>query len=118
MKAMRSNQNAIQVSAVRPAGGIAGVFEFDGATGYFYLYKDSEPDGQKIKGAIHIITGAPDFGADDIGIRWTTDQETVGLFIRSQLWAVFDCKTGAKYGGNYRASRLPQIPSDISQSFV
>lgn len=105
-------------SAVRSAGDMAGVFEFDGDSGYFYLYRTSEQDGQKVKGAIHVISGTPDFEQGDIGIRWTADEGAVGLFIRSQLWAAFDCKTGAKYGGNYRAGNLPVIPPGVSQSFA
>jgi hypothetical protein len=110
--------NEMWDSAVRSAGDMAGVFEFDGDSGYFYLHRTSEEDGQKVKGAIHVISGTPDFGQEDINIRWTADQEAVGLFIRSQLWAVFDCKTGAKYGGNYRAGNLPEIPLAISRFFA
>lgn len=105
-------------SAVRSAGDMAGVFEFDGDTGYFYLYKTSESDGQKIKGAIHIVSGKPDFDISDISIRWRADEGAVGLFIKAQLWAVFDCKNGTKYGGNFHSGDLPKIPSAISQSFA
>jgi hypothetical protein len=111
-------KNEMWESAVRSARDMAGVFEFDGDTGYFYLYRTSEEDGQKIKGSIHVVSGVPDFGQGDIGIRWTANEDAVGLFIRSELWAAFDSKTGAKFGGDYRPGSLPVIPSEVSHSFA
>ena len=105
-------------SAVRSHGDMAGIFEFDGDTSYFYLYSTTEPDDAKIKGAIHIATGIPNFAQADIGIRWTEDEDFVGLFFRSQLWAAFDCNTGAKYGGNYKAGDRPMMPPEILDLFA
>jgi len=105
-------------NATRSAGDLAGVFEFDEDTSYFYLYNTAKDAGQKVLGAIHIMSGTPDFDAEDITIRWDHNETVVGLFIRSKLWAVFDSKTGMKHGGNYRARAQPNIPSEISSIFV
>jgi hypothetical protein len=50
-------------NATRSAGDLAGVFEFDEDTSYFYLYNTSGDAGQKVLGAIHIMSGTPDFDA-------------------------------------------------------
>ncbi len=105
------------VGMTRSAGDLEGVFEFDGETGYFYLYNLSGEQGQKIISAIHIISGVPDFDESDVGIRWSADEKVVGLFIRSRLWAAFDSKTSAKVGGNYHSPALPTIPPEISIAF-
>lgn len=47
-------------SAVRSSGDLAGVFEYDGETGYFYLYQTGAM-GNKILSANHILTGPADF---------------------------------------------------------
>ena len=95
----------------------AGVFEFDRDAGHFYLYKTTGQAGQKITGAIHIVSGMPDFAQGDVSVRWTPDESAVGLFIRGQLWAAFNCKTSERYGGNYRAGGSPTIPSTITELF-
>ena len=104
-------------SATSSTGDMAGVFEFDDDTGYFYLYDTGEAQGQKILGAIQVLVGSPDFQQDDIAIRWNASDSMVGLFVRDQLWAAFDVKNGAKYGGNYSASGSPEIPKEISRKF-
>ena len=109
--------NEMWDSAIRSAGDLAGVFEYDGDVGYFYLYNETGQADQKIRGAIHIISGTPNFGQGDISVRWTPDENTVGLFIRGQLWAAFDSKTGVNYGGHYRAGTSPIIPPTIAQMF-
>ena len=96
---------------------MAGVFECDDDTGYFYLYETGGAQGQKILGAIQVLVGSPDFQQDDIAIRWNAIDSLVGFFVRSQLWAAFDVKNGAKYGGNYRSGGSPEIPKEISRAF-
>ena len=96
---------------------LAGVFEFDGDTGYFYLYKQSAKQDQRIIAAIHIISGMPDFEEKDIAVRWNSDEEIVGLFIRFRLWAAFNSKTIVKYGGNYKENTLPNVPPEIMKGF-
>jgi hypothetical protein len=112
-----TNKIEIYESAARIAGDLAGVFEFDGDTSYFYLYKTSGSPGQKVLGTIHIVSGIPDFKAKDIAILWNRNETAVGLFIRLKLWAVFDSKTGMKHGGNYDAQGQPNIASEISSTF-
>jgi hypothetical protein len=111
------SNNEMWESEVRSAGDFAGVFEVDGDTSYFYLYRTSESEGQKIIDSIYIASGIPDFSQEDICVRWTTDEGAVGLFIHSQLWAAFVCTLGAKYGGNYKADKLAEIPSEILMLF-
>lgn len=109
--------NEIFQSALRADGDLAGVFEFDGETGYFYLYKENAPPNQKVIDTIHVITGSPDFAEQDVTIRWADNENLVGLHIRSKLWAAFDCREGAKYGGNYQMGGTPAIPETILRMF-
>ena len=105
-------------SSVRSAGDLAGVFEYDGTTGYFYLYETEGDEGQRVLDSIHVLSGAPDFGQDDVSIRWNTTEERVGLFIRSSLWAVFDSGSRSKYGGNYQlGARPPLLPQSVTGGF-
>lgn len=104
-------------SAVRAQSDLAGVFEYDGETGYFYLYDIKGDEGQNVIAAIHIVTGSPDFQEKDISILWDSSEKTVGLFIRGRLWAVFDVITKATYGGNYRANAQSSIPEKIAHAF-
>jgi hypothetical protein len=102
-------------SSVRSTGDFAGVFEYDGDTGYFYLYETERGQGQKIHDAIHILSGEPDFGEMDVSIRWDSEERKVGLFIRNVLWAVFD--GSAKYGGSYQPGARPSLPSEVEEGF-
>jgi hypothetical protein len=103
-------------SATRSAGDLAGVFEFDGDTGYFYLYKVSGEQGRKALAAIHIMDRTPGFGQKDFAIRWNFSENFVGLFIHSNLWAAFD-DVGIKYGGHYSRDASPRILPEILQAF-
>lgn len=104
-------------SSVRSAGDLAGVFEYDGETGYFYLYETEEGEGHKVLGAIHVLSGDPDFVEVDVSIRWDSVSRRVGLFIRDVLWAVFDdCRE--QYGGRYRPGARPALPSEATAWFV
>jgi hypothetical protein len=105
-------------SAVRSAGDKAGVFEYDGETGYFYLYMTGNIGDRKITHAIQVLVGAPDFSSDEIAIRWDVTEVYVGFFIRGQLWAAFHTETGESYGGNYSAGARPRIPAEIIASFL
>jgi|SRR5215471_7761908 len=104
-------------SAVRPDGDLAGVFEYDEDTGYFYLYETKGNEGRKIVSAIQVIVGSPDFEEGDVTILWDVSEVMVGLFIKGQLWAVFDAKTREKYGGNYVANMKPLIPERVTRAF-
>jgi hypothetical protein len=103
--------------SVRTAGDLAGVFEYDGETGYFYLYDTTERQGKKILDSIRILSGEADFSDADISIRWDLEEQKVGLFIRNVLWAVFDGSRLAKYGGNYKAGAKPSLPPEVERGF-
>ena len=103
------------VSCARATGDLAGVFEHDGTSGYFYYYDRTRGEGGKVLGAIHVLTGTADFEESDVEVRWDREEARVGLFIRGTLWAVFTAE--GKYGGGYRTSVKPMIPSYISSAF-
>ena len=102
---------------VRSLGDLAGVFEYDGETGYFYLYDLGGDTNKKIIDAIHIVTGQLDFGENDVCIRWTAAEDMVGLYVQGSLCAVFDTVRKQKYGGNYRDSNSPSLPRDVIGRF-
>jgi hypothetical protein len=104
-------------STARSSGDLAGVFEYDGETGYFYLYQTTGSEGQKVLDSIHILSAEPDFTESDLTIRWDSKQERVGLFIRGELWAVFDSRKRTKHGGNYRADVRPSLPPEVVRGF-
>jgi hypothetical protein len=104
-------------SQLRSAGDLAGVFEFDGRTGYFYLYTISESQSKRGLGAIRVLTGIPDFKQDDVVICWDAGENKVGLRIRGELWAAFDTDTGAGYGGDYDKIDQAEIPTHIAAMF-
>lgn len=104
-------------SLARSTGDLAGVFEYDGETGYFYLYKCKDETGQKVAGEIHIVSGMADFQQTDIAICWDEDEKRVGLFICGQVCAVFDVDRGAKYGGEYRRGLQTLVPPEILSAF-
>lgn len=103
------------VSAVRSSEDLAGVFEHDGDTGYFYLYDQSRPVSQRVKCAIHILSGRPDFTENDVKVCWSSDEKIVGLFVRGRLWAAF--RGTEKYGGDYRTEGRADIPESVVASF-
>jgi hypothetical protein len=104
-------------SLVCASGNMAGVFEFDGDTGYFYLYEINGAQGQKIISSIWILTGTPDFDEFDISVRWSNSQNIVGLFIKDKLWAAFNSLNGEKYGGGYKNGANPEIPVNVHKKF-
>lgn len=109
--------NEIFDSCARSAGDFAGVFEYDGETGYFYLYETSGDEGQKVRDSIHILSGALNFGEADISIRWDREEQKVGWFIKGVLWAVFDAQHHTKYGGSYQPGAKPSLPSESLVGF-
>lgn len=108
-------------SSMRSREDLGAFFEYDGETSYFYLMEDPhalEPreSGSRIIGHIFILNGVPDFRQEDVAVEWDRDERMVGLFIKGQLWAVFD-DTGAKYGGRYRPNGEPDISEEIAEAF-
>jgi hypothetical protein len=102
-------------SAVRSSGDQAGVFEFDGETGYFYLYEITGSQGQKVICAIRVVVGMPDFDESDVAVRWDANEDIVGFFVRRRLWAAFDARTGEGFGGDYRPSGSAVVPAAIRE---
>jgi hypothetical protein len=105
-------------SSVRSAGDLAGVFEYDGETGYFYLYETQGAEGQRVIDSIHVLSGVPDFAQEHIAVRWNKTEDKVGLFIRNLLWAVFDGDSRRTYGGNYKPGAAPPpLPPGVTGGF-
>lgn len=104
-------------SSVRSQGDLAGVFEYEDDSGYFYLYRTTENEDHKVTGAIQILTHKPDFDESEVVVQWDTAERIVGLFISGRLWAAFDSSTGVKYGGAYRAGGNPQVPAEVLGAF-
>ncbi len=105
-------------SCVREKGDLAGVFEYDGEAGYFYLYETKRGQGEKIVDKLHILSGQPDFTEADVSVRWDSREERVGLFIRNVLWAVFDGLQRLKYGGGYKTGIQPSLPESATVGFI
>jgi hypothetical protein len=105
-------------SSVRSAGDLAGVFECDDDTGYFYFFDQTRGEGNMARAATQVVKGQPDFEQTDIAVEWDPSETVVGLMIRGKLWAAFD-ENGRSYsGGLYHADRDPNIPSDIKNAFA
>jgi hypothetical protein len=100
----------ILVSAVRDKGDLAGVYEVDGESGYFYLYEMKHKGKQHIVDSLHVFSGKSDLKESDVAVRWDHQGNRVGLFIRGVLWAVYNIGSKQKYGGNYKTQAEPQIP--------
>lgn len=99
-------------SCVRADGDLAGVYENDGDTGYFYLYKADAPDGGRIIDAIQVEIGSP--SDSDVEVFWSSDQSLVGLKLGNRLVALFDCLTGDKYSRkDFQCSALP-LPGTVA----
>lgn len=96
---MPIDANDMFLSSIRSTGDLAGMFEFDGDTAYFYLYVPRAEPKNRILNAVHIWTGHTDLTINDIAIGWDLDERRVGLFIRNQLWATFDGDRAV--GGGY-----------------
>jgi hypothetical protein len=96
--------------SVRSRGDLAGVFEHDGETSYFYLVDLTATEGTKIRDAIPIATEPLALVDDEVEICWSPSQDRVGLFLAGVLWAVFNVIRNAKFGGRYRVGSVPDIP--------
>jgi hypothetical protein len=105
-------------SSVRSAGDLAGVFEFDGDTSYFYLYRVGTSEGNKVVDAIKVSVGEPDYSESDIEIRWSAGESLVSLLIAGQICAVFDCDGAQKFGGDYVAGAASKVPPGILARLV
>jgi len=105
-------------SAVRANGDLAGVFEYDGETCYFYLVEAQDRGaGARVLDALLVLSGEPDFARNDVAVRWDGPQRAVGLFIRGRLWAVI-ADSRAAHGGRYRPGSSPRVPEDVVREFA
>ena len=106
----------LYVTASRRRGDLAGVFEYDGETGYFYLDQLDDGRGGKVLDALPVVTGPPDFEGEDVDVRWDDAEHHVGLFIRGTLWAAL-ASTRAAHGGSYRPGSQPRLPEHVARAF-
>jgi hypothetical protein len=104
-------------SSVRSAGDLAGVFEHDGESGYFYLYDMHQSEGHKVSGAIRVMAALPSLEQKDFAVSWSKGEEFVGLFVKDALCAVFDARSREEFGGDYVLGLPPAIPQPILQAF-
>jgi hypothetical protein len=100
-------------SCVRSSGDMAGVFEFDGETSYFYLYCVDTDGGNKVLNAIRISVGEPNYKPSDVVIGWSSDERWVFLQLAGQICAVFDCVSKQSYGGDYILGVKQNLPPEI-----
>jgi hypothetical protein len=101
------------IESMRPEGDFAGVFEYDGEIGYFYLYRLPGENGDgKIDGSIEIVKGKLTFEPNELEVRWSAEQDRVGLFIRGEVWALFNVKSGAAYGQPHTKTLASNVPKD------
>ena len=104
-------------SAVQSSGAQGGVFEFDGNTGYFYLYYLNGAEGEKVRGAVRVLTGgAHRLREGDVSIRWDRSDHVVALFIKEELCAAFDAQSGMAFGGE-TAEQRAAIPQSVRLLF-
>jgi hypothetical protein len=106
-------ESEIFANLVRSTGDLAGVFEYDGKAGYFYLYRTKGADAAKVLDALHIVSDHIDFAPNEVSIQWDQSETKVALSIRNNIWAVFDCISGEKFCGNYGIGEKPTIPLSI-----
>lgn len=104
-------------SAIRTAGDLAGVFEYDGDVGFFYLFDILNGAGKKVTGAIRVFSGGIDFGQEDVCVCWDRTESHVGLLIRGKLYAAFSADTGKKFGENFDPGAPAVIPSEVTELF-
>ena len=115
---LNMNEQEIFESTVRSDGDIGACFEHDGETGYFYLYNDPQGPNHKITDAIRVLNKPADFQQKDVQLGWDAGERYVGLFIRNQLWAAFDTRTGAKYGGDYQPNAVSTVPAEVADALI
>jgi hypothetical protein len=95
------------VDCVSEEGEWVGVFEYDGETGYFYIYNLAFDVGSRVVESMLILTGAPDFAEAEVAVRWARDGTSVGLFIRDVLWGLFNVSTRGHESARYQTGAKP-----------
>jgi hypothetical protein len=104
-------------SSVRAAGDLAGVFEYEDNTGYFYLCAITGTAGEKVVDAIQVLRGDWRLETNDIAVRWDARTEKVGLFLKGVLCAAFDVLQQRKYGGVFQPDSSPSLPDAVVRAF-
>lgn len=87
-------------SSVRSVGDLAGVFEYDGDAGYFYLY-ETKPI-ERVRDAIEVVVGRLPLSEADVVISWSPDETTVHLYLMGMEWA--------RYAPEHRKKWAPKQP--------
>jgi hypothetical protein len=85
-------------SSARSKDDLAGVFERDEGTSYFYLYET----GKEILGAIDVSAQCQSALLQDIDVKWSSSEVSVGLFFKGHLIAIFRVETAAERGIAFR----------------
>lgn len=78
-------------SAVRLAGDYAGVFECDGETSCFYLYRVDANAGQKIVHALNVGLKVSQLFDRQITVVWSENQSNVMLKVANEVIAALSC---------------------------
>jgi hypothetical protein len=77
-------ESEIFKSSVRSKGDLAGVFKFDGETGYFYLYDQTREATQRIVDQIRVLNRRPKLAKNEVVVRWDGVERMVGLTIQGE----------------------------------
>ena len=109
--------NDLFISETSPSTNLAGVFEYDGSVGYFYLFRIADDATSKILDAIRVVNGTPDFDENEVSIRWSSDGARVALFIREIPWALFDSSQRKKFGADYVTGGASPIAAEHFSDF-
>ena len=112
------NDETIYLSSVRSGGDRGAVFEWDGATGRFYLCATAPVDAPQILKQIHIVSGRLEFSEQDLEIRWDARERVVGLLVHGRPWAAFDASSDSAFGGDYTATGNPDVPLALQASLI
>lgn len=93
------------IERIRFAGDLAGVFEYDEETAYFYLYEV----GGRVLDALQICTNCPSILDQDVDVRWDKLGHKVALFVNGAFCAMFVVSTREKFGGDWCNDRTPPL---------
>jgi hypothetical protein len=90
-------------------GDFAGVFEYDGETGYLYLFDNGRAADRRIVGPFTfsrelLISRSPESRC----VGTTKDCELACSFVVDS-WAEFDAVRGVGFGGDYKPGGTPKL---------
>lgn len=113
---MTSNEEIFD-SSIQPDGSLAGVYEQDSESGYFYLYNLRKPEGYKVVAAIHIHSGELAILSGDVRIDWSKKGTAVGLFLKGKLWAAFADTAEYWFIGSEGKNAQSELPFWLRNAF-